>query len=85
MIRRQFIRQIIRSAAIASTSAFAASKVVGANERVNVGLIGCGGRGLLVARLMRDVPNVQFIAVCDVGIVVSCSALAWGVYKRRSS
>ena len=39
---------------------------MGANDRVNVGLIGCGGRGRLVAKLMREVPNVEIAAVCDV-------------------
>ncbi|MCI0377456.1 MAG: Gfo/Idh/MocA family oxidoreductase, partial [Gemmataceae bacterium] len=34
--------------------------------RVNVALIGCGGRGMAVARLMRQVPDVAFVAVCDV-------------------
>src|SRR5881392_2936957 len=58
--------------AMDSTSAFSvgqrfsAGKIAGANDRVNVGLIGCGGRGRLVAKLMREVPNVEIAAVCDV-------------------
>src|SRR5207244_5937973 len=29
------------------------------------GLIGCGGCGMFDAKLMRDVPNAEFAAVCD--------------------
>lgn len=51
-----------------STSALAvsASRVMGANDRLNIGLIGCGGRGRYVARLMREAPNVAYTAVADV-------------------
>ena len=50
----------------AAGSALAAGRVKGANERVNVGLIGCGGRGRFVADLMKRAPNVEFPAVADV-------------------
>jgi predicted dehydrogenase len=66
MQRRQFIKRVIRTAAAASVSAASARRVLGANERVSVALIGCGTRGLAVARLMREVPNVSFVAACDV-------------------
>jgi predicted dehydrogenase len=66
MKRRAFLKNVATSAAALSTmSAFSAERVRGANDRVNVGLIGCGGRGKTVAKLMRDVPNVGFVAVCD--------------------
>jgi len=66
MKRREFIRQVAATTAILSArSALSAERVRGANERVNVGLIGCGGRGKLVAKLMREAPNVDFTAVCD--------------------
>jgi predicted dehydrogenase len=60
MHRRQFIRR----AALAST-ALSAGRVYGANDRIRVGLIGCGGRGLYVARLMAKVPGAEFVAACD--------------------
>jgi len=71
MKRRQFIRTAAHSSMVAAASCFAAPalsarQVPGANERVNVGLIGCGGRGLYVARQMRSAPGVEFAAVCDV-------------------
>lgn len=66
MKRREFIQQAIQQTAVISTTAVSYSRVVGANERVNIGLIGCGGRGRQVAGLMRQVPGVEYGAVCDV-------------------
>ena len=67
MRRREFIKQVAGTAAAVSTmSAFSADRVVGANDRINIALIGCGGRGLTVARLMKQVPNVAYVAFCDV-------------------
>src|SRR5438309_2284335 len=66
MKRRQFIKRVAQTAAaLSAASAVSTERVLGANERVRVGLIGCGGRGLFDAKLMRDVPNVEFVAVCD--------------------
>ncbi len=48
------------------STALSAARVLGANDQVRVGLIGCGGRGRHVARLMREAPNVAFTAVADV-------------------
>jgi hypothetical protein len=55
MIRRTFVM-----------TALSASRVKGANDRVNIALIGCGGRGKYVARLMRENPKVAYTAVADV-------------------
>jgi predicted dehydrogenase len=66
MHRRQFIKRAAHAAAGVSACSLSATNVLGANERVNVALIGCGARGMFVARLMRQVPNVDFVAVCDV-------------------
>ncbi len=56
---------MVQAGAAVSASALSADRVARANARVRVGLIGCGGRGMLVARLMREVPEVEFAAVCD--------------------
>lgn len=78
MRRRQFLKHVAQTAATVSTmSAFSAERVIGANDRVNVALIGCGGRGKLVARLMREVPNVDFVAMCDVYDPSANSAKEW--------
>src|SRR5499427_1194090 len=63
MRRREFIKQ---TTAAMSTTAISAKRVIGANDRVMIGLIGCGGRGLDVAQLMRKVSGVEYGAVCDV-------------------
>jgi predicted dehydrogenase len=78
MKRRQFLKRVAQVAAVASTrSAFSAQRVLGANDRAQVALIGCGGRGLHVAKLMREVPNVDFVAVCDVYDPHAARAKEW--------
>ncbi len=51
-------------------SALSASRVLGANDRVLVGLIGCGNRGihalLTEALKFREEANIEFTAVCDI-------------------
>ncbi|MCX6598957.1 MAG: Gfo/Idh/MocA family oxidoreductase [Acidobacteria bacterium] len=59
------------------TTALSASRVMGANDRVNVGLIGCGGRGRYVASLMRQAPNTAFVAVADVYDTNANNAREW--------
>jgi predicted dehydrogenase len=39
---------------------------LGANDRVRLGIIGCGGRGRVVMREMLRTPNTELIAACDV-------------------
>jgi predicted dehydrogenase len=56
-------RDFVRTAAFAAASA---SKVLGANDRVVVGLIGCGGRGRQVMRGLLQAPNTELAAACDV-------------------
>jgi len=77
MKRRDFLAHAAQAAAYVSTTSLGASRVLGANGRVNVGLIGCGGRGMTVAKLMAEVPNVRFTAVCDVYDVHSARAQEW--------
>ena len=58
-------RHFLKAGATVAFTAASWNRVLGANERVHAALIGCGGRGMLVARLMREVPNVEFARVCD--------------------
>ena len=55
MLRRAFV-----------TTALAASQVNGANERVRMGLVGCGGRGRYVAGFAKENPHAQYVATADV-------------------
>ena len=42
MKRRDFIKRVAQATAVVSTSALSAQRVLGANERVNIGAIGFG-------------------------------------------
>ena len=85
MKRREFIKRVAQTTAVISaTSALSAERVRGANERVHVALIGCGGRGRLVSRLMREVPNVDFVAVCDVYDRHAADAREWAGSNCKS-
>jgi predicted dehydrogenase len=72
--RRHFLKRIAQTAALSAASA---GRVHGANEQVRVGLIGCGVRGMTVAKLMREVPHTAFVAVCDVYEPHAARARAW--------
>lgn len=55
--RRQFVATAVTAASYA--------RIAGANSRVRLGLIGCGGRGRYVGSFMRDSGNADFIAFAD--------------------
>jgi predicted dehydrogenase len=59
-------RTFIKAAAAASLSAAAARRVLGANERIKVGVIGSGGRGRLLLELFQRSGEADIGAVCDV-------------------
>ena len=61
--RREFVRTV--SAATAAT-ALSYSRILGANDRVQMGLIGCGSRGVGVMNNFLKVGNVEVTALCDV-------------------
>jgi len=63
MKRREFVRNATGAAA---WTALSASRVLGANDRVTLGIIGCGGRGRLVMREMLRAPDTSLAATCDV-------------------
>ena len=56
-------REGIQAAAL---TALSYSRVLGANDRVQFGLIGCGERGLYVASIFQKTTQVDVRAVCDV-------------------
>ena len=49
--------------AAAIMSSLLSSRAQGANERVHVGLIGCGGRGIQVARTRSDPKTMQLFVM----------------------
>jgi len=66
--RREFVTTAAKGTAVALT-ALSRSRVLGANDRISIGMIGCGDRG--IDTHMKTVhkfdaeQNVQFTAVCD--------------------
>jgi predicted dehydrogenase len=62
----------------------AAQRVIGANDRVTVGLIGCGGRGRYVSGLMREAPGVDFAATADVYLPNAERTKEWAGTAARS-
>ena len=59
----------IAGSAFARPAKMASGRVIGANDRINVGAIGVGGRGFYVAREFQTAgktENAQILAVCDV-------------------
>ena len=70
MQRRQFLSS-------GAAAALAAQRIRGANDRIAVGLIGCGGRGRYVAGLMREAPGVEYGAVADVYLPNAERAKEW--------
>jgi predicted dehydrogenase len=64
--RRAFLSS---SAAIGAASALAlpaSAQPVGANERLNIGLIGTGGRCRHLMQALAKVPNTRMAALCDI-------------------
>ncbi len=68
----------------AALSAASYQRILGANERIGVGLIGCGGRGRLVSRLMREAPGVEFGATADVYLRQAEQAREWAGPQAKS-
>jgi predicted dehydrogenase len=58
--RRQFIQ------AAAALSVASSRRVLGANERVRIGVIGTGGRGQLLVDLFHRAADSEVVAVCDI-------------------
>jgi predicted dehydrogenase len=65
--RRQFIESTTLGAAGLMLSASRApASVLGANDRVNVGVVGAGGQGTSLIRNLATVPNSKITAMCDI-------------------
>lgn len=68
--RRDFLRTAGAAAALGAAPRVFAQAAAGANDRLGVGFIGCGGRGrahMATLRRMKDAgAAVELVAVCDV-------------------
>jgi predicted dehydrogenase len=61
-------RDLLKTAGVAALPASAASRarIRGANDRLNLGVVGCGNRGYYIMTEFQKFPNVRVTAVCDV-------------------
>ena len=54
------------AAGAAAVTASSYNRILGANNRIQLGLIGCGGRGRYVMETFTKTDQVEVPAVCDV-------------------
>jgi predicted dehydrogenase len=59
-------RSFLKASAATAALAVPAVNALGANERLNIGLIGTGGRCRHLMQALARVPNVRMNALCDV-------------------
>src|SRR5688572_24072558 len=71
--RRDFLKEAAAVTAVAHTGvghAFAQGRVLGANDRINVGFVGCGGRMNThidyIVKRAKEKGDVQAVAICDI-------------------
>ena len=84
MQRREFLSGTFQTAGATGLLTTPAGRALGANDRVIVGLIGCGGRGRYVAGLMREAPGVEFAAAADVYLPNAERAREWAGPKATA-
>ena len=63
MKRRQFIKA---TALVGIATVISPSRILGANNRLKIGVIGTGLRGQWNTKLLLDRPDVDVTAICDI-------------------
>ncbi len=63
--RRSFLKVSAASATASALALPASAQPLGANERINVGLLGTGGRCRFLMNALAKVPNVKMTALAD--------------------
>ncbi len=65
--RREFVGQMLAGAAsIAASNCFPSARVLGANDRIRLGLIGAGGRGQEIFKTALRCAGTEAVAAADV-------------------
>ena len=65
--RREFVRNTaLTTAGIGLVSASGFSNILGANDRVNIAILGCGGRAHSLAKAIGQSGNSKVTHICDV-------------------
>jgi len=68
-MRMEQANPITRRTLISATAALTAasySRILGANDAIRLGVIGCGGRGRGVSGIFAKNPDLRIVALCDV-------------------
>ena len=74
--RREFLKDTaFAGAGAAVLGGLAPARVLGANDRIRVGVLGSGHRARSVLEFFKQVPGVEFAAVCDVYAPARAAAL----------
>jgi predicted dehydrogenase len=63
--RRRFLKSTATAAAAIALPTIIPQRAFGANERITMGLIGCGGRGIWLAQHFAELEESVLIAACD--------------------
>jgi hypothetical protein len=72
---------VLRPGRLTAQSAVSAARVPGSNDRIRIGLIGCGGMGKADLRDFLENPAVRCVALCDVDDSQSGAARTWVTKK----
>jgi len=65
--RRDFLKEAAAGAAGAAVlGGLAPSRILGANDRIRVAVLGSGGRAQYVMQLFNQAPSNEIVAICDV-------------------
>jgi len=74
--RREFLRDTaLAGAGAVVLGGIAPARVLGANDRIRVGVLGSGHRARYVMELFKKVPTVEIAAVCDIYAPARAKAL----------
>ena len=74
--RREFLKETaLAGAGVAMLGGMSPARVLGANDRIRVGVIGTGERAQYLMTLFKQVPSVELVAVCDVYALARAKAL----------
>ncbi|MBN2131716.1 MAG: hypothetical protein JW741_19610, partial [Sedimentisphaerales bacterium] len=67
--RRGFLKASVGGSAVLAFSAASYARILGANDRISIGVIGCGNRGInahmAVVNKHAQSQNIEITAVCD--------------------
>jgi predicted dehydrogenase len=59
-------RDLLNTAGVAAITAASYSRILGANNRPNIALIGCGARGSYLQTVFQKLNNAPLVGACDV-------------------